>query len=265
MDRRKFMQVAGGAMIASPLPALAQQAAGLPLVAVLLPSPEDRAVRLVAALRDGLKQAGLTEGTHYVLTLRFANGDIPQLPKLAKELEALGPRVFVAAANAATAVHQQAPNAPLVFTGVAVDVIALGWAESYARPGGMVTGNVQNAMGGEEAITAKRIGLFKELMPNLTRLGMIGFSEGLLTNLEHNGLRKASSRLGLRFRDMISNILNSMALMMLSLRGCAMTSAHSTFRLPLSPSAAFPRWSRLLQSRADRSAVSTPSSPGLGV
>jgi putative tryptophan/tyrosine transport system substrate-binding protein len=33
-------------------------------------------------------------------------------------------------------------------------------------------------------------------MPNLTRLGMIGFSEVLLTNLEHNGLRKASSRLG---------------------------------------------------------------------
>jgi putative tryptophan/tyrosine transport system substrate-binding protein len=63
----------------------------------------------------------------------------------------------------------------LVFTGVAVDVISLGWAESYARPGGMMTGNVQNAIGGEEGFTTKRIGLFKELMPNLHRLGiMIG-------------------------------------------------------------------------------------------
>jgi putative ABC transport system substrate-binding protein len=63
----------------------------------------------------------------------------------------------------------------------------------------MMTGNVQNAVGGEEAITTKRIGLFKELMPNLTRLGMIGFANGggvLLANLEHNGLRKASSALG---------------------------------------------------------------------
>lgn len=196
MDRREFIQLAGGAVIGSPLPAFAQKAADLPLVAVLLPSPEDRAVKFVAALRDGLKQAGLIEGTHYALATRFANGDMPQLPKLARELEALGPRVFVAAANAAIVVRQQAPNMPMVFTGVAVDVIALGWAESYARPGGMMTGNVQNAVGGEEAMTTKRIGLFKELMPNLTRLGMISFANGSHSNLEHNGLLKASSQLG---------------------------------------------------------------------
>jgi putative tryptophan/tyrosine transport system substrate-binding protein len=196
MERRKFMQLAGGSLIAWPLPAVAQQAGGLPLVAVLFPTTEDRAVKMVAALRDGLKQAGLVEGTHYTLAVRFANGDMPQLPKLAKELDAFGPRVFVTAANAAPVVHQQAPNTPLVFTGIAADVIALGWAESYARPGGMMTGNVQNAIGGEAAITTKRIGLFKDLMPNLTRLGMIGFADGVITNLERIGLRKASSRLG---------------------------------------------------------------------
>jgi putative ABC transport system substrate-binding protein len=196
MERRRFMQLAGGAAIAWPLPALAQQAAGLPLVAVLFPSTEDRAVKMVAALRDGLKQAGLVEGTQYALTVRFANGDMPQLPKLAQELDALGPGMFVTVANATPFVRQQAPNTPLVFTGVAADVIALGWAESYARPGGMMTGNVQNAIGGEEAITTKRISLFKELVPNLTRLGMIGFANGVLSNLEHNGLRSASSQLG---------------------------------------------------------------------
>lgn len=194
------MQVAAGAAIAWPLTASAQQAKSLPLVAVLLPSPEDRAVKLVAALRDGLKQAGLVEGTHYALTTRFANGDIPQLPRLAKELDALGPKVVVAGANAALAVREQSPNTPMVFTGVAVDVIALGWAKSYSRPGGMITGNVQNASGGEEAITTKRIDLFREFLPNLTRLGMIGFADGALSNLEHNGLRQASSRLGFEVR-----------------------------------------------------------------
>lgn len=196
MERRRFIQAVTGAAIAWPLTASAQQARSSPIVAVLLPSPEDRAVKLVAALRDGLKQAGLVEGTHYTLTTRFANGDIPQLPRLAKDLDALGPKVFVAAANAALAVREQAPNTPMVFTGVAVDVIALGWAKSYSRPGGMITGNVQNAIGGEEAITTKRIDLFKEFLPNLTRLGMIGFADGALSNLEHNGLLKASSRLG---------------------------------------------------------------------
>jgi putative ABC transport system substrate-binding protein len=108
----------------------------------------------------------------------------------------LGPKMFVAGANAAIVVHQEAPTLPTVFTRIALDVIVLGWAESYARPGGMMTGNVQNAVGEEEAITTKRIGLFKELMPNLTRLGMIGFANGTLSNIEHNGLLKASSQLG---------------------------------------------------------------------
>ena len=62
---------------------------------------------------------------------------------------------------------------PLVFTAVAADPVALGWAQSYVRPGGMITGNVMNAVGGEETMTQKRIGLFKELVPGLTRLGMI--------------------------------------------------------------------------------------------
>lgn len=196
MRRRKFAAGLGGAA-AWPLVTQAQQSSrSLPLVAVLFPTTEDRAVKMTAALRDGLRQAGLVEGTHYALAVRFANGDIPQLPKLAKELEALGPKVFVTAASATGVVHQQAPNTPLVFTGIAIDVVARGWAESYARPGGMMTGNVQNAMGGEEGITTKRIGLFKDLMPNLTRLGMIGFADNGLVDLEHNGLRRASSRLG---------------------------------------------------------------------
>jgi putative ABC transport system substrate-binding protein len=196
MERREFL-LSGSAVIAWPLPAWTQQAGrGLPLVAVLFPTTEERAVRMTAALRDGLKQAGLVEGIDYALAVRFANGDMPQLPRLAQELDALAPRVFVAAANAADVVHQQLPNTPLVFTGIAVDVIARGYAESYARPGGMMTGNVQNAMGGEEAITTKRVGLFKELVPNLTRLGMITFANSSVANLQQDGLRRASARLG---------------------------------------------------------------------
>jgi putative tryptophan/tyrosine transport system substrate-binding protein len=199
MRRRKFLQLAGGAAIAWPLPALAQQGANLPLVAALLVTTEDGANERVAALRDGLKQAGLVEGTHYALTMRFANGDVQQLPKLAKELDALKPRVFVTAAVATGAVRRQSPDTPLVFTGVAVDVVAIGLVQSYAKPGGVGTGNVQNAVGGEEGISTKRIGIFKELVPGLNRLGMIGFDDykqPSVPSIEHNALRKASSQLG---------------------------------------------------------------------
>jgi putative ABC transport system substrate-binding protein len=62
----------------------------------------------------------------------------------------------------------------MVFTGVAVDPVRQGWVESYARPGGMVTGNVQNAIGGLESLMSKQFQFFKELVPNLPRLAFIG-------------------------------------------------------------------------------------------
>ena len=126
----------------------------------------------IPALRLGLQEAGLIEGIHYTLAIRIADGDLRRVPSIAKELGALKPAVIVVAALPAT-VHKILPEIPMVFTAFAADPIALGLATSYARPGGMVTGNVMNAVGGEETMTQKRIGLFKELVPGLTRLGMI--------------------------------------------------------------------------------------------
>lgn len=204
MRRRQFIGLMCGAA-AWPLKASAQQSANLPLVAVIIPFNEDIANERTAALRLGLKQAGLVEGTHYALALRFADGDYSRLPELVRELDALKPRVFVAIASAtaiATA-RKQAPNTPVVFASIASDPIALGLAESYTRPGGMMTGTVMNAVGGEESLTSKRIGFFKELVPNLTRLGMIGIADSetpiASANLaipERNALRKASAQLG---------------------------------------------------------------------
>jgi putative ABC transport system substrate-binding protein len=204
MQRRQFISLVGAAA-AWPLKASAQQGARLPLVAVIIPFGEDMANERTSALRLGLKQAGLVEGTHYSLALRFANGDYARLPDLAKELDALKPRVFVvtASATAIGVTRKQAPNTPLVFASIAADPIAAGWAETYARPGGMMTGTVMNAVGGEESLTSKRIGFFKELVPNLTRLGMIGFADSVnpissvnLAIPERNALRNASAQLG---------------------------------------------------------------------
>jgi putative ABC transport system substrate-binding protein len=65
----------------------------------------------------------------------------------------------------------------VVFTSIAIDPVAFGWVESYARPGGMITGNVQNAIGGLESLMGKQLQFFKELVPNLTRLGYIGLTD----------------------------------------------------------------------------------------
>lgn len=61
---------------------------------------------------------------------------------------------------------------PIVFDMIG-DPVALGLAQSYARPGGLATGVTNNAMGGEEALVGKRMGLLRDLIPGLNRIGLV--------------------------------------------------------------------------------------------
>ncbi|MCG2632562.1 ABC transporter substrate-binding protein [Bradyrhizobium sp. WYCCWR 13023] len=173
MERRRFLQLTGGAAMAGPLPAWAEVGANLPVVALIGAGPEQGATARVGSLRDGIKQAGLVEGKDYRLTMRFANGDYARLQEYVKELEGSKPRIFVVLGGGVALVHQLAPNTPIVFTSIAIDPVAIGWAESYAKPGGLITGNVQNALGGWEGVFTKLLGFFKEMVPNLTRLALL--------------------------------------------------------------------------------------------
>jgi putative ABC transport system substrate-binding protein len=206
MKRRKFISLLAGAAAARPMLALAKDV-NLPLVAVLFAGPEELLAVRLAAVRDGMKSEGLVEGRHYRLDARFADGDVTRLPELVRQQDALGPTVFIAAASAAAYVHQLLPGRPLVFTAIAIDPIAFGFARSYTHPGGMATGNVMNAVGGEETVTAKRLGFFRELVPNIKRLGMIGVAEipgvqrGLLAKQEADALLKLSTQFGFSFAN----------------------------------------------------------------
>lgn len=208
MRRREFIGLIGGAAVA-PLAARAQSRT-VPLIAVLTPGPADLAKTRVEVIRAGLQQEGLVEGKHYAFELRFANGDFDRLPALARELGALKPRVIVASANAAVVVHEVLPDVPLVFTSFAADPIKRGLIESYVRPGGMSTGNVMNAVGGEQALTEKRIGFFKQLVPGLSRLGMIGSDNNGLVVAEHDALTKVSGQLGFAFSHYVTTTLDDL-------------------------------------------------------
>ena len=201
MRRREFIGLIGTAALIFPRQGHAQTNAGLPLVGFLNPAPAESAKVIVAALRSGLLAEGLVEGVNYSLATRFANGDMDRLPGLAGELAALKPRVFVAAANAAPVVRKLFPEIPMVFTAFAGDPMAAGFAESYVRPGGMATGNVMSAVGGEATVTEKRIGYFKELLPDMTRLGVFGWSGAPNFVQELAALRKVSGHFGFELKD----------------------------------------------------------------
>jgi putative ABC transport system substrate-binding protein len=201
--RRGFLRLAGSATGAWPPAARSQQGPSRPVVAVLVPlSPALARLRL-EAVRRGLLEAGLLEGAHYALESRFADGQTDRLPGLARELHSLRPAVFVVGGSL-TAALELRPRPPMVFTATAVDPVRLGLVESYARRGGMLTGNVLTALGGEDTIAERRIALFKELVPGLARLGMFGPSAvpagGNLFAEELSAAARVSSRLGFEAR-----------------------------------------------------------------
>lgn len=194
MKRRDILGWPGGLAIVLAWPALAQKEP--PLVAVLVPGTEKLANDRAAAIRQGLREASLAEGVDYALAVRYADGVFDRLPGLAVELAALKPRVIIASAAAAVAVHKTVPDLPMVFTSYAADPIKAGFAQSYVRPGGNTTGNVMNAVGGEEGLTQKRLGLFKQLVPGLKRLAFIGTATSILAVAELDALRKVAGPLG---------------------------------------------------------------------
>ena len=205
MQRREFIGLIGATALSIPRSGYAQTKRGVPLVAVMLLIKSDTiaAKENISALRKGLQEEGFIEGTNYSLAVRFAEGDYSRVPQQAMELAALNPSLFVTLAFG-VGPQRFSPEIPLVFANVAVDPVALGWVQSYVHPGGMITGNVMNAVGGEETVTQKRIGLFKQLVPGLTRLGMIAPVPGqnrpaTLAMKEKEALQKVAAQLGFEF------------------------------------------------------------------
>ncbi|SED16546.1 putative ABC transport system substrate-binding protein [Rhizobiales bacterium GAS191] len=194
MKRREILKLAGVAAIPFSWPTFAQ--GELRIVALLFTYPADQARERMDVVRKGMQEAGLAEGVDYAFALRFADGVFDRLPGLALELAALKPRVIVASGGAVPVVHEVLPDLTMVFTGYADDPIKNGLAESYAHPGGNTTGNVLNALGGDEALTQKRLGLLKELVPDLKRLGFISTRIGSLAARELNALRGVAGEFG---------------------------------------------------------------------
>jgi len=192
MRRRELLVIFGGTVA---LPFMARAEADLPVIAVLVPGPAKNAENRIVAIRQGLREAGLTEGINFTFASRYADGVFDRLPGLALELAALKPRLIIASAAAAPVAHKFLPDLPLVFTSYAADPIKAGFAQSYTHPGGHATGNVMNAVGGEQALTQKRFNLFKELVPDLKALGFIG-SSSLLATAELDALQSVAGQFG---------------------------------------------------------------------
>jgi putative ABC transport system substrate-binding protein len=166
--RRDLITLLGGAAIAWPLAARAQQSAKVWRVGWIWIGRSAGISPELAGFRQGLRDFDYVEGKNIIVEYRFAEGRSNRIADLVAELMQIRPDVLVGLGNPViTALKNATTTIPIVFmTG---DPIAAGYVASMARPGGNMTG--VSMMQGIEGLTAKRIELLKEIVPSATRLG----------------------------------------------------------------------------------------------
>lgn len=120
----------------------------------------------VVGIRDGLKELGYRENEHFIIGVRFTQGDVSALPEVARELVRQGIDIlFTSNPASAQAAKAATTGIPIVFTG-AGDPIGLGLIQSFARPGGNLTGVTDLDL----ELDPKRLEIFKEMIPGLKRV-----------------------------------------------------------------------------------------------
>ena len=191
MNRRSFIALIGGAA-AWPLAAHAQQPA-MPVVGLVRSTPAASSAHLVAALRRGLKEAGFVEGQNVAIEYRWADGRPERLPALVADLIRHRAAVIVANGPAAQAAKAATATVPIVFA-MGADPVRVGLVESLNRPGGNVTGVVFTV----GRLTAKRLGLLHELVPNAFVLAVLSDPNAPGYEEELNGVEEARRTIGRR-------------------------------------------------------------------
>jgi len=168
IGRRELLAALGGAAVAWPLAARAQQPAISVIGFLDTRSPDTMADRL-RAFRQGLKDTGYVERENLAIEYRWAENQMDRLPELAAEL-VRRPVAVIVATNASSALAAKAatPTIPIAFL-TAADPVKDGLVASLARPGGNLTGT--NFLSAE--LTAKRLLLLRELVPSADRVAVL--------------------------------------------------------------------------------------------
>ena len=165
--RREFITILGGAAVAWPLAARAQQAGKLPIIGFLGTDASLWSLR-TAAFVERLRALGWIEGRTVSIEYRWDEGHPERVAETAAEFVHLKVDVIVTNGGAVVALKRATAAIPIVFA-IANDPVGGGLVASLARPGGNVTGlSVQST-----DLASKGVELLREVAPQLRRLAII--------------------------------------------------------------------------------------------
>jgi putative ABC transport system substrate-binding protein len=192
MKRRDFIRVVGGGTIAWPFAARAQQSAKIYRLGMLEIVPMAQNAANLDALRHGLRDLGYLEGQNLIIEYRSADGRAERFPELASDLVRLKVDLIVTRGTPAVQAAKGATKAiPIVMAATGAPLLVV---DSLAHPGGNVTG--MSAF--DDALIGKRVALLKELVPSLSRLGMIQNFGNPMSPPEWEGAKAAARSLSLQ-------------------------------------------------------------------
>jgi putative ABC transport system substrate-binding protein len=185
MRRRDFMTLAGGAVAALPLAALAQKAGRIYRLGCLSPHPRD--IPFNVRFFDKLRRAGFIEDQNLTIDYRAFAPHIDLISQHAAELVIAQPDVIYAAGNEAVAAVQQATmSIPIV--GITGDMVGEGLVKSFARPNGNITGISIFA----PELDGMRQDILIEAVPGIRRMAALADTSLLTTEAKARALQEAA-------------------------------------------------------------------------
>ncbi|MBI2231257.1 MAG: ABC transporter substrate-binding protein, partial [Deltaproteobacteria bacterium] len=195
--RKKIFCLALGAMLSAlSFSVAAQQTGKIPRIGYLSSLSASSDSSRNDAFRQGLKELGYIEEKNVAIEYEFAQGKLDRLPDLAGELVRQKVDVIVVGGSTATRAAKNATKLiPIVMINV-TDPVVLGFVVSLARPGGNITGlsNLAPELGG------KRLELLKEIVPQLSRVAVLGDPNSPAYGPQLNELKLAARALGLQLQ-----------------------------------------------------------------
>ena len=191
MKRREFIALLGGIALGAPRETIAQTAKVYRLGTLTVSPPIQPTAGTGAMLLEGLAKRGFTLGQNLAYEARGAAGNVSQTANLMQELKAANVDVVVTVSYPAAAAAK-ASGVPTVIAAGSGDPVKTGLVTSLARPGGSVTGISDDAA----ALSTKRLGLLKQLSPQLRRVAMLWNKDDLGMSQRYDASANAAQEMG---------------------------------------------------------------------